>query len=270
MVDIVSLCAPSVVAAGLRVLRSPAVQCGLSRCRCRTQYSARDPAARIAWRSQRPGKGVAIIPSVLRTDLHRLKIVRVVHRRKTLRDRHVIQWDKRRPMPSYAQDFCASLAAYMREASFVAVAGQPSRLLRADCQGQQHGFERCTTSSGACVLWVLMRHLMGSAGCGAARLKSQSVEGSAALQNRCHHPLPPSGAAPAWELVSASCLVVSAAAPAGKAGSGPRATNGTSRLRQDISASRRVMASRVRCAGILARAHPAPGCPRCRWCRWRR
>ena len=47
-------------------------------------------------------------------------------------------------------------------------------------QGQQLGSERCTTSSGACVLCVLNRHLMGSAGCGAARLKSQSVEGSAA------------------------------------------------------------------------------------------
>jgi hypothetical protein len=27
----------------------------------------------------------------------------------------VIQWDKRRPMPSYAENFCAALAAYMRE-----------------------------------------------------------------------------------------------------------------------------------------------------------
>src|SRR4030081_981192 len=32
------------------------------------------------------------------------------------------------------------------------------------------------TSSGACVLCVLMRHLMGSAGCGAAWLQSQSVD----------------------------------------------------------------------------------------------
>src|SRR5262245_11267927 len=45
------------------------------------------------------GQGVAIIPSVLRT-------------RKPLRDRFVIQWDKRRSMPSYAQNFCAALAAY--------------------------------------------------------------------------------------------------------------------------------------------------------------
>jgi hypothetical protein len=32
-----------------------------------------------------------------------------------MRDRYVIQWDKRRPMPSYAENFCAALAAYMRE-----------------------------------------------------------------------------------------------------------------------------------------------------------
>src|SRR2546421_1306292 len=61
------------------------------------------------------GQGVAIIPSVLRTDRYMLKIARVAHRRKPLRDRYVIQWDKRRPMPSYAKDFCAALAEYMRE-----------------------------------------------------------------------------------------------------------------------------------------------------------
>jgi LysR family transcriptional regulator, nitrogen assimilation regulatory protein len=61
------------------------------------------------------GQGVAIIPSVLRTDRYRLKIARVTHRRKPLRDRYVIQWDKRRPMPNYAQIFCATLAEYMRE-----------------------------------------------------------------------------------------------------------------------------------------------------------
>jgi len=61
------------------------------------------------------GQGVAIVPSVLRTDRYRLKIARVSHRRKPLRDRYVIQWDRRRPMPSYAQQFCAGLAAYMRD-----------------------------------------------------------------------------------------------------------------------------------------------------------
>ena len=60
------------------------------------------------------GQGVAVIPSLLQTDRHRLKIARVAHRGKALRDRFVIQWDKRRPMPTYAQNFCDALAAYMR------------------------------------------------------------------------------------------------------------------------------------------------------------
>src|SRR2546421_6563588 len=61
------------------------------------------------------GQGVAIIPSVLRTDRYRLRVARVTHRQKPLRDRFVIQWDKRRPMPSYAVSFCTALASYMRE-----------------------------------------------------------------------------------------------------------------------------------------------------------
>jgi LysR family transcriptional regulator, nitrogen assimilation regulatory protein len=60
-------------------------------------------------------QGVAIIPSLLRTDRYRLKIMRVTHRRKPLRDRYVIQWDKRRPMPAYARNFRDALAAYMRQ-----------------------------------------------------------------------------------------------------------------------------------------------------------
>src|SRR6266480_4992222 len=62
------------------------------------------------------GQGVAIIPSLLRTDRHTLRIVRVTHRRKPLRERYAIQWDKRRPMPPYAESFCEALADYMREA----------------------------------------------------------------------------------------------------------------------------------------------------------
>jgi len=60
------------------------------------------------------GQGIAIIPSVLRTNRYSLKVARVTHERRSFRDRYVIQWDKRRPMPSYAQNFCTALAAYMR------------------------------------------------------------------------------------------------------------------------------------------------------------
>jgi DNA-binding transcriptional LysR family regulator len=61
------------------------------------------------------GQGVAIIPSILRTDRHTLRIVRVTHRRKPLRERYAIQWDKRRPMAPYAESFCEALAEYMRQ-----------------------------------------------------------------------------------------------------------------------------------------------------------
>ncbi|HYR67101.1 MAG TPA: LysR family transcriptional regulator substrate-binding protein [Reyranella sp.] len=59
------------------------------------------------------GHGVAIIPSLLRTDRYALRIVRVTHGRKPLRERLVIQWDKRRPMPPYAESFCEALAEHM-------------------------------------------------------------------------------------------------------------------------------------------------------------
>jgi LysR family transcriptional regulator, nitrogen assimilation regulatory protein len=61
------------------------------------------------------GQGIAIIPSVLRTDRYMLKVARVAHKRSPLRDRYVIQWDKRHPIPGYAQNFCVALAAYMRD-----------------------------------------------------------------------------------------------------------------------------------------------------------
>ena len=59
------------------------------------------------------GHGVAIIPSLLRTDRYALRIARVMHGRKPLRERLVIQWDKRRPMPSYTDSFCEALAKYI-------------------------------------------------------------------------------------------------------------------------------------------------------------
>jgi DNA-binding transcriptional LysR family regulator len=62
------------------------------------------------------GQGVAIIPSLLRTDRYALKIVRVTHRHKPFREPLVIQWDKRRPLPPYARSFCEALAEYMRKA----------------------------------------------------------------------------------------------------------------------------------------------------------
>jgi LysR family transcriptional regulator, nitrogen assimilation regulatory protein len=62
------------------------------------------------------GHGVAIIPSMLKTKRYELRIVRVAHRRKPVQQQYTIQWDRRRPIPPYANHFCAALADYMREA----------------------------------------------------------------------------------------------------------------------------------------------------------
>jgi LysR family transcriptional regulator, nitrogen assimilation regulatory protein len=59
------------------------------------------------------GRGVAIIPSLQRTDRYTLRVVRVTHGRKPVRERVAIQWDRRRRLPPYAVTFCEALAEYM-------------------------------------------------------------------------------------------------------------------------------------------------------------
>lgn len=61
------------------------------------------------------GHGIAVVPSVLPTNRYRLRIARITHRRKPLRETLAVLWDKRRALPPYAKDFCESLAAHMRE-----------------------------------------------------------------------------------------------------------------------------------------------------------
>lgn len=74
---------------------------------------SRSPQTLLAWAED--GHGVAIIPSVLKTDRYDLRIVQVTHRRKPVQERYAIQWDRRRPIPPYANQFFAALADYMRE-----------------------------------------------------------------------------------------------------------------------------------------------------------
>jgi LysR family transcriptional regulator, nitrogen assimilation regulatory protein len=61
------------------------------------------------------GRGVAIIPSLLRTDRYALTIYRVTHRGAPLQEGLVIQWDRRRPLPPYAERFRDALTTYTRE-----------------------------------------------------------------------------------------------------------------------------------------------------------
>ena len=61
------------------------------------------------------GHGVAIIPSVVLTHRYTLRIARITHERKPLREPLAVVWDKRRVLPPYAHDFSELLAAHMRE-----------------------------------------------------------------------------------------------------------------------------------------------------------
>ena len=61
------------------------------------------------------GHGVAVIPSVVLTHRHALRIVRITHDGKPLREPLGIVWDKRRVLPRYARDFSEMLADHMRD-----------------------------------------------------------------------------------------------------------------------------------------------------------
>jgi DNA-binding transcriptional LysR family regulator len=61
------------------------------------------------------GHGVAVIPSQFHTARYRLRIVPLTFRGRPLREPLALLWDKRRPLPRYAEAFRDMLAAYMKE-----------------------------------------------------------------------------------------------------------------------------------------------------------
>jgi DNA-binding transcriptional LysR family regulator len=61
------------------------------------------------------GHGIAIIPSILPLDQHKLRSMRVTHRREPLRISLAVLWDKRRALPRYAEGFADALAGYIRD-----------------------------------------------------------------------------------------------------------------------------------------------------------
>jgi DNA-binding transcriptional LysR family regulator len=60
------------------------------------------------------GQGVAMVPSLQRTDRYKVRIARITHGGEPIRERVAIQWDRRRPLPPYAVTFCEYLARYMQ------------------------------------------------------------------------------------------------------------------------------------------------------------
>jgi DNA-binding transcriptional LysR family regulator len=73
------------------------------------------------------GHGVAIVPSAVRIDRYLLRIVRVIYRRRPLREPLALFWDKRRPLSQYGASFCAMLAEHVREVFPISRPSQPKR-----------------------------------------------------------------------------------------------------------------------------------------------
>jgi DNA-binding transcriptional LysR family regulator len=61
------------------------------------------------------GHGIAIIPSVLRTNRSPVRTMQVTHHREPLHIALAVLWDKRRTLPHYAEDFSELLVAHIRE-----------------------------------------------------------------------------------------------------------------------------------------------------------
>lgn len=98
--------------------------CRLANFTLNVRFESRGPHTLLALAERE--HGVAIIPSALRTDRHRLRIVGLTYRRKPLREPLALFWDKRRPLPRYANAFCEMLAAHMREVFPITRPGGPT------------------------------------------------------------------------------------------------------------------------------------------------
>ena len=73
------------------------------------------------------GQGVAIVPSLQRTDRYNVRVARITHGGKPIRERVAIQWDRRRPLPAYAVTFCEHLARYMEAILPITKPTRPNR-----------------------------------------------------------------------------------------------------------------------------------------------
>ncbi|HET7166131.1 MAG TPA: LysR family transcriptional regulator [Pseudolabrys sp.] len=86
--------------------------CRLAKIKPKIVMESRAPSNLLALAEA--GHGIAVVPSVVRTHRYRLRVARITHEGRPLREPLSIMWDSRRVLPRYARDFCALLAAHMR------------------------------------------------------------------------------------------------------------------------------------------------------------
>jgi len=91
-------------------------------------FESRNPHTLLALAEA--GQGVAIVPSQLQCHRYKLRIVGLAHRRRALQEPLTISWDKRRPLPRFATDYCGMLAAFMRETFPITLPTEPTSARR--------------------------------------------------------------------------------------------------------------------------------------------
>jgi DNA-binding transcriptional LysR family regulator len=87
--------------------------CRLAKLKPKIVIESRAPSNLLALAEA--GLGVAVIPSVVLTHRYKLRVARITHNGKPLREPLSIMWDKRRALPRYGRDFCELLAAHMHK-----------------------------------------------------------------------------------------------------------------------------------------------------------
>src|SRR5215216_873934 len=102
---------PLLLPSGYSVRRLFDAACRLAKVHPKILLESRAPHTLLALAEA--GQGVAIVPSLQRTDRYKVRVARITHGGKPIRERVVIHWDRRRPLPPYAVTFCEHLARYM-------------------------------------------------------------------------------------------------------------------------------------------------------------
>lgn len=85
--------------------------CRLAKLKPKIVMESRAPSNLLAFAEA--GHGVAVVPSVVVTHRYKVRISRITHEGRPLREPLSIMWDSRRVLPRYAKDFCALLATHM-------------------------------------------------------------------------------------------------------------------------------------------------------------
>lgn len=82
--------------------------------RLRPNIAVESSSAHVLAALAEVGHGVAIIPSILKVDPWKLRVMRVTHRRAPLHLALAVMWDRRRTLPRYAEEFADLMDQHIR------------------------------------------------------------------------------------------------------------------------------------------------------------